>query len=276
VAGGPAVMGILNVTPDSFSDGGRFEAADAAVARGLELVAGGADIVDVGGESTRPGADAVSVRDELSRVVPVIEALSNRSSAVLSIDTMKAPVARAALEAGAHIVNDVSACTHDADMASVVAEYGAGVVLMHMWGTPRTMQEDPRYEDVVQEVSDYLAERRDALVGAGVDRLAVAVDPGIGFGKTLEHNLSLLRGLEQVGACGAPVVVGLSRKSFLGKLTGREVGGRLASSIAALAWCVMKGADVMRVHDVRDSRDAVTVVKALAGRCPAGIREQVD
>jgi len=273
MAGGPAVMGILNVTPDSFSDGGRFASAEAAVARGLELVAQGADIVDVGGESTRPGSEAVSAHDELCRVVPVIEALSSRSSAVLSVDTMKARVARAALEAGAHIVNDVSACTHDAEMASVVAEYGAGVVLMHMRGMPRTMQEDPRYEDVVREVSDYLAERRDALVDAGVDRSAVAVDPGIGFGKTLEHNLALLRGLERVGACGAPVVVGLSRKSFLGTLTGREVGDRLASSVAALAWCVMNGADVMRVHDVSASRDAVTVVRALAGDCPAGFGE---
>jgi len=196
--------------------------------------------------------------------LPVIEALSSRSSAVLSVDTTKAAVARAALEAGAHIVNDVCACTHDADMVSVVAEYGAGVVLMHMLGTPRTMQDNPRYEDVVREVRDYLAGRCDALVGAGIDRSAIAVDPGIGFGKTVEHNLALLRGLEQVGACGAPVVVGLSRKSFLGKLTGREVDERLAASVAALAWCVMKGANVMRVHDVRASCDAVTVLRALS------------
>ncbi len=257
-------MGILNVTPDSFSDGGRFVNAESAVEQGLALVVEGADIVDVGGESTRPGAGAVSVDEELLRVLPVIEALSSRSSAVLSVDTTKAAVARAALEAGAHIVNDVSACTHDADMLSVVAEYGAGIVLMHMRGTPRTMQDNPRYEDVVREVSNYLAGRCDALAGAGVDRSAIAVDPGIGFGKTVEHNLALLQGLEQIGTCGAPVVVGLSRKSFLGKLTGREVDARLAASVAALAWCVMKGANVMRVHDVSASRDAVTVLRALS------------
>lgn len=258
-------MGILNVTPDSFSDGGRFLDAEAAVAHGLELVAEGADIIDIGGESTRPGAGSVSADEESRRVVPVVEALAGRSSAVLSVDTTKAPVARAALEAGAHMVNDVSACTLDADMVSVVAASGAGVVLMHMRGTPRTMQDAPCYEDVVREVSGYLAERRDALVAAGVDRTAIAVDPGIGFGKTVGHNLALLRGLGQVGACGAPVVVGLSRKSFLGRLTGRDTGDRLAASVAALAWCVLNGAHVMRVHDVRASRDALTVVRALSG-----------
>ncbi len=263
----PLVMGILNVTPDSFSDGGRYLDVEAAVRRGLEMVEEGADIIDVGGESTRPGASAVDRDEETRRVVSVVDALSAQTDALLSADTMKADVARAAVDAGAHIVNDVSAMTGDPAMADVVAESGAGVALMHMRGTPRTMQRDPRYDDVVGEVAAYLAERVGAAERAGIHRDAVVVDPGIGFGKTVEHNVALLAGLDRIGACGRPVLVGLSRKSFLGALTGREVGSRLAGSLAALTFCVLRGAHVMRVHDVRESYDAIRVVRALNAEC---------
>jgi dihydropteroate synthase len=256
-------MGILNVTPDSFSDGGRFLDTKAAVERGLEMIREGADIVDIGGESTRPGAAEVPPEEEMARVIPVIEELKKRTSAVISIDTMKAVVARQAVEAGARIINDVSALTHDADMPRVAKECGTGVILMHMQGTPRTMQKDPHYGDVVAEVSRHLKTRVDALVAAGLDRASLAVDPGIGFGKTVEHNVSLLAHLSVLTETGRPIVVGLSRKSFLGKLTGCEVGERLAPSLAALVFCVLNGAHIMRVHDVKESRQAVTLAMAL-------------
>lgn len=260
----PLIMGILNVTPDSFSDGGRFSDPAAAVERGLQMVREGADIIDVGGESTRPGAADVPEGDELSRVIPVIHDLAARTRAILSIDTMKAAVARRALEAGARIINDVSALTHDPDMPGVAREHGAGVVLMHMLGSPRTMQNDPRYADVVAEVAGYLRARLDALAAQGLEPDTLAVDPGIGFGKTVEHNLSLLANLAALAAAGRPVVVGLSRKSFLGKLTGSEVGERLAPSLAGLVFCALNGAHVIRVHDVKESRQALTVAMALA------------
>jgi len=266
--GAPLTMGILNVTPDSFSDGGRYADLERALARGQAMLAEGAAIVDVGGESTRPGADPVGADEEAARVVPVIEGLAGCGAAV-SIDTTKAAVALAALAAGACIVNDVSACTADAAMAEVVAETGAGVVLMHMRGTPRTMQAAPLYEDVVDEVREYLAERVAAVGAAGVARQAIAIDPGIGFGKTVAHNLALLANLDRLGDC--PLVVGLSRKSFLGVLTGREVDERLAGSLAGLACAVWQGAQVLRVHDVRASVDAAAVAAAIAGRriaCP--------
>lgn len=259
----PIVMGILNVTPDSFSDGGKHFERDGAVAHGLRMAEDGADIIDVGGESTRPGADGVSEAEELRRVVPVIEELSSRTTALISVDTMKATVAGRAIAAGAVIVNDVSALTHDADMAGVVRESGAGVVLMHMLGNPRTMQDSPEYDDVVACVRDYLGARIESLVEAGLDRECLAVDPGIGFGKTVRHNLQLLAGLDKLAALGRPIVVGLSRKSFLGKLTGCDAGERLAPSIAALACCVWDGVHVMRVHDVKESCAAIKVVAAL-------------
>ena len=256
-------MGILNVTPDSFSDGGEHFDRDAAVARGLRMAAEGADIIDVGGESTRPGAAAVAEREELRRVVAVIEALSSETDAVISVDTMKAGVARQAVAAGASIVNDVSALAHDPDMAEVVRESGAGVVLMHMLGNPRTMQDNPEYDDVVSCVRDYLASRVGALADSGIDRECTAIDPGIGFGKTVEHNVRLLACLDAFTELERPVLVGLSRKSFLGKLTGCDVAERVAPSIAALAFCVLSGAHVMRVHDVRESRAAMAVIAAL-------------
>jgi len=260
----PLIMGILNVTPDSFSDGGRFFDPQAAVDRGLRMLREGADIIDVGGESTRPGAAAVSAEEELARVVPVIQALAKAPGAVLSIDTMKAGVARRAVEAGARIINDVSALTNDPDMPGVAKESGAGVILMHMRGTPRTMQRDPRYADVVTDIRDYLKARVEALTAGGMAFETMAVDPGIGFGKTLEHNLSLLANLKTLAALGRPVVVGLSRKSFLGKLTGCEVNDRLASSLAGLVFCILNGAHILRVHDVKESRQAATVAMTLA------------
>jgi len=259
----PLIMGILNVTPDSFSDGGRHFDREAAVARGRRMIEEGADIIDVGGESTRPGAARVAAGEERERVVPVVEALARSADAVLSVDTMKASVARAAVAAGASIINDVSALSADEEMVRVAAASGAGVVLMHMQGSPRTMQDDPRYADVVAEVASYLAGRVADVTAAGVAAEALAVDPGIGFGKTVEHNLALLADLGALAGLGRPVVVGLSRKSFLGKLTGAPVGERLAGSLAALTFCVLNGAHVMRVHDVRASREAALVARAI-------------
>jgi len=259
----PLVMGILNVTPDSFSDGGLYVDHDRAVTRAREMLDAGADIVDIGGESTRPGAAAVGADEELSRVLPVITSLLADRDAVISIDTSKAAVARAAVDAGARIINDVTACTGDSAMVDVARESGAGVILMHMLGTPRTMQTDPRYDDVVEDIARYLAGRLAEIGEGGVDYSHVAVDPGIGFGKTVEHNLALLRHLDRLG--DRPVVVGLSRKSFLEKLTGREVDERLAGSLAGLVWCVLHGAHVLRVHDVAESRDAIRIATALAG-----------
>lgn len=263
MGGRPLIMGVLNVTSDSFSDGGRYFDRGSAVARGLQMMEEGADIIDVGGESTRPGARAIEVADELKRVIPIIEELAGKTDAVISIDTMKAAVARRAVEAGARIINDVSALTHDPRMADVAVESGTGVILMHMLGTPRTMQDSPQYDDVVAEVSGYLNSRADELVAKGLDRNSLAVDPGIGFGKTVEHNVRLLANLDVLGACGLPVVVGLSRKSFLGKLTGRAVDERLSSSLAALVFCVLNGAHVMRVHDVKESCDAARIAAVL-------------
>lgn len=271
LAGVPLVMGILNATPDSFSDGGRYRPLDAAVRHGLEMAREGAAIVDVGGESTRPGAADVPVEEELARVLPVIEALQREFAAagatapLLSIDTRKAAVAERALRAGAQIVNDVTALTGDPDMTGVVRRYGAGVVLMHMQGNPRTMQQAPGYGDAATEIAAYLGGRLRAVEAAGLDPATVALDPGIGFGKTEAHNLQLIVRLDRLTALGRPVVVGLSRKRFLGALTGREVGERLAGSLAGLAVAAWRGAHVLRVHDVRESVDALKVVAGLRG-----------
>lgn len=257
-------MGVLNVTPDSFSDGGRFLDAEAAIRRGKEMAEQGADILDVGGESSRPGAEPVPVEEELRRVIPVVRALAAETGCLLSVDTVKARVAREAIAAGAHIINDISAMTMDPAMPALAAESGAGVVLMHMQGTPRTMQAAPAYTDVVAEVRDYLLARAERLVEQGVARDAIAIDPGIGFGKTVEHNVALLRGLDELAATGFPVAIGVSRKSFLGKITGREVGDRLAASLGAMAFAVGRGARIVRVHDVLESCDAVRVLGILA------------
>ena len=260
----PLIMGILNVTPDSFSDGGRYYGRTEAVARGRRMLEEGADILDIGGESTRPGAEEVPAEEELRRVIPVIESLADDPGVVISVDTRKAAVAREALRVGARIINDVSALAGDPEMPAVARESGAGVILMHMRGTPRTMQIEPSYDDVVAEVAGYLGSRVETLAArAGLDRQRMAVDPGIGFGKSLEHNLELLANLPAIGAIGAPVVVGLSRKSFLGKLTGRPAEERLAASLAALVFCAWNGAHVLRVHDVKESCDAVTIATVL-------------
>ncbi|MBV8947852.1 MAG: dihydropteroate synthase [Solirubrobacterales bacterium] len=257
------IMGVINVTPDSFSDGGRYLAAQAAIEHGLELEAEGATILDVGGESTRPGAAPVPESEELRRVISVIEGLLERGvSAQISIDTSKAGVALRALEAGATLVNDVTALRGDASMAQVVADAGADCCLMHMLGDPRTMQRDPRYGDVVGDIKSFLEERMAFALAEGVALERILVDPGIGFGKTLEHNLELLRRLDELVELGRPVVIGTSHKSFLGRLTGREVDDRVAATIATSVLAYERGASVFRVHDVAPVRDALTVAAA--------------
>jgi dihydropteroate synthase len=260
----PVVMGVLNVTPDSFSDGGRYANVGAAVAHGVALHRAGADLVDVGGESTRPGADPVDAEEELRRVVPVIEGLRD-AGAEISVDTSKATVAAAALEAGATIVNDVTALRGDGDMAALCAERGATVVLMHMLGEPRTMQDDPRYEDVVTEVKTFLAERLAAAVAAGIAEEDVWLDPGIGFGKTGAHNMELLRRLGELREVGRPLVIGTSRKSFIGRLDGSGPGERLGGTIASSVLAAAEGAEVLRVHDVAEVRQALAVTAAILG-----------
>jgi dihydropteroate synthase len=263
----PLIMGVVNVTPDSFSDGGLFLDAGAAVEHGLRLASEGAHILDVGGESTRPGAEPVAEDEELRRVVPVIERLAQDGEARLSIDTTKLAVARAAVRAGATLVNDVSALRFDPGMAELVAETGAGCCLMHMLGEPRTMQEDPRYDDVVSDVKAFLEERLAFAVSEGIEEERVWLDPGIGFGKTVEHNLELLRRLDEIVAIGRPVVVGTSRKSFLGKLAGgRSEGDRLPGTIATNVLALERGATVFRVHDVAQNADALIVATATVSR----------
>lgn len=261
------VMGVVNVTPDSFSDGGEFLDADAAIAHGRELAADGAHYLDVGGESTRPGAEPVSEDEELRRVVPVLEGLAG-SGARLSIDTTKLAVARAAVEAGAQFVNDVSAFRFDPGLAGFVADAGVDCCLMHMLGEPRTMQADPRYDDVVSDVKSFLEERLAFAAAEGVREDRVWLDPGIGFGKTLEHNLELLRRLDEIVAIGRPVLIGTSRKTFLGKLTGRPEKERLAGTIATNVLAYERGATMFRVHDVRDVVDALAVAAATVAPRP--------
>jgi dihydropteroate synthase len=256
-------MGVLNVTPDSFSDGGLYLDAEAAVAHASEMAADGAAIVDVGGESTRPGAEPVSEAEELERVIPVVERVAVAGDTRVSIDTRKLAVAEAAVQAGARIVNDVSAFRAAPEMAGLVASTGAGCCLMHMLGDdPRTMQSDPRYDDVVSEVKAFLEERLAFAVREGVDEERVWIDPGIGFGKTLDHNLELLRRLDEIVALGRPVVVGTSRKSFLGKITGRGERERTAATVAASVIAYERGASIFRVHDVRDAVDSLRVAAA--------------
>jgi dihydropteroate synthase len=257
------VMGVLNLTPDSFSDGGAYPSVAEAVARGVSMVAEGADLLDVGGESTRPGAGGVSAAEEIARVVPVIEALVQRVPVPISIDTSKPEVMRAAIAAGAGLVNDVRGLRADGAL-DTVAELGVPAILMHMQGEPRTMQDAPEYGDVVAEVHRFLADRLLACDFAGIPRTRVMVDPGFGFGKTLEHNLALLRALRRFTELGVPIVAGLSRKATIGKLTGREVPAeRVHGSVAAALIAVQRGAAVVRVHDVAATRDALAVWEAI-------------
>jgi len=264
-------MGIVNVTPDSFSDGGRYLDAEAAVAHACDLVRQGADLLDVGAESTRPGSEPVEEAEEIRRLLPVVQEVCRRVTVPVSVDTMKSRVARLALEAGASIINDVSALRADPDMAGVVADMGAGLVLMHMQGTPRSMQRAPHYQDVVGEVRAFLAERAEAALARGVPRSHILLDPGIGFGKNLDHNLTLLARLPDLAELGYPLLVGVSRKGFIGQVLGRPVEERLMGTAGAVAAAVMGGAQVIRVHDVAEMRDVVAVVEAIRRvRGPAG------
>jgi dihydropteroate synthase len=258
----PRLMGVLNVTPDSFSDGGRYLDPRRAVEHGRELIGEGADVLDIGGESTRPGAAAVGEAEELGRVVPVIEGLAG-GAAPISIDTSKLAVAEAALDAGASIVNDVTALRAEPGIAALCADRGAELVLMHMLGTPRTMQHDPSYDDVVDDVKAFLAERLRFAIGEGVAEERIWLDPGIGFGKTVEHNLELLRRLGELTQLGRPLVVGTSRKSFIGKLSGAEVDERLGGTIASCALAFASGARMLRVHDVREVGEGMRVAGAI-------------
>ena len=258
------LMGVVNVTPDSFSDGGLYFDAEAAIAHGVELARAGAAILDVGGESTRPGAEEVGVEEELRRVVPVIEGLAG-GRAEISVDTSKSAVAAAALDAGAAIVNDVTALRGDPGMAPLCAERGATVVLMHMAGNPRTMQDDPTYADLVGEVKAFLAERLEFARAAGIDERRVWLDPGIGFGKTAAHNLELLARLGEFGDLGRQLVVGTSRKSFIGQLDGSAASERLGGTIASSVLAAVEGADVLRVHDVAEVGQALAVASAILG-----------
>lgn len=257
----PVVMGVLNITDDSFSDGGRYLSFDGAVAHALAMVEAGAALIDVGGESTRPGAAPVPLQEELDRVVPVIEALSARVDAVISVDTMKPEVMREAIAAGAGMVNDVMGLRAPGAVAAVAATRAAAC-LMHMQGTPRTMQDDPHYDDVVAEVGQFLDQRAEACLAAGIAADRIVLDPGFGFGKTLQHNLQLLAGLPRITAGRYPVLVGLSRKSLLAKLTGRPVEQRLAGSLALHTIATLHGAHIIRAHDVAETRDAVAVAWA--------------
>jgi len=246
------VMGILNVTPDSFHDGGLYASTADAIERGIRMAEQGADIIDIGGESSRPGARSIGVQEEMDRVLPVLAGLHRRTELPLSIDTTKSQVAREAFGVGATIVNDISALRSDPEMAEAAAQAGAIVVLMHMLGTPRTMQQDPIYKNVVEEIRDFLAERIEVATHSGIDRSRILIDPGIGFGKLLEHNLEILRGLRRLAELEVPVVIGLSRKSFFGELLGTSAAERLSETIAANAVAIAYGADVIRVHDVKE------------------------
>jgi dihydropteroate synthase len=260
----PLVLGIVNVTPDSFSDGGRLASPEEAVAHALALVAEGADLLDIGGESSRPGSRPVALDEELGRVVPVVRILVEQTSVPLSIDTTKAEVARQCLAAGAHIINDITALAGDPDLAGVVRDFGAGVILMHMQGTPETMQLAPSYTDVVGEVESFLEARLQAVADLGIAGPQVVLDPGIGFGKTLEHNLELLAHLDRLRRLGRPVCLGVSRKGFLGRLLNRPLPERLAGSLAAACYALaFRSAQILRVHDVAPTRDAVTLFSTL-------------
>lgn len=259
----PAIMGILNLTPDSFSDGGLIPDHQTAVRRAEQLVEAGADLLDLGGESSRPGADPVSIDEEIRRVVPVVEALAGRIGVPLSIDTTKAEVAQAALRAGAAVINDIQGLLGDDQMPRVVAESGAGVVLMHMQGSPRTMQANPTYADVVTEVYDALAFRIDRAESFGIERSRIAIDPGIGFGKTADHNWQLLSHLDRFAGLGCALLIGTSRKRFLGALTGRDVSERMTASVVSSVLAIESGADIVRVHDVGPMADAVKVWSAM-------------
>jgi dihydropteroate synthase len=259
----PEVMGILNVTPDSFSDGGQFASTQSAVSRGLKMIEEGATILDIGGESSRPRSTPISAEEELRRVLPVVQELAKQSAVPLSVDTVKPEVARACLQAGAHIINDIRGF-RDPSIIEVAAKFRASVVVMHMQGEPATMQDEPRYEDVVREVGDFFEQRLHDLEKRGVSREAVCLDPGFGFGKTLEHNLELLANLGEFARFGRPICLGVSRKGFIGTLCGRSIEERMPGSLAVACFAASHGeAHVLRVHDVAATRDAAVVLEAI-------------
>jgi len=258
-------MGIVNATPDSFSDGGKFLAADAAVEHALKLVDEGADFLDIGGESTRPGAEIVSSEEESRRVIPVVERLAARTQVPISIDTTKSQVARGALEAGAQIVNDISGLRFDARMIEVCRQFSCGIVCMHMQGTPQTMQLDPHYSDVVTEIGDFFTERLRTFADAGIPPERVALDPGVGFGKTAQHNVQILSSVKRFQSLGRPLLIGHSRKRFLQKVIGRPVDERLFGTIGVSVALASQGVDIIRVHDVAANRDAITAFLATNG-----------
>ncbi len=259
----PLVMGVLNVTPDSFSDGGRYLDPGAAVTHALEMAEDGADVIDIGAESSRPGSEPVSEAEELRRLIPVVREICRRVAVPVSVDTTKAAVAAAAIEAGASMVNDISAGQADPEMMRMVAETGAGFVLMHMQGTPQTMQRAPRYGSVVDDVRDFLGSRMQAAGQAGIAADQILLDPGIGFGKNLDHNLILLDRLDAFHSLGRPILVGVSRKAFIGEVLGRRTGDRLMGTAAAVAAAVLRGAKVVRVHDVKVMQDVVRMIHAI-------------
>ena len=265
--GRPLVMGIVNVTPDSFSDGGQFLDHRQAIDHALRLAREGADILDIGGESTRPGSQPVPLEEELRRVLPVVQALVKQTAAIISIDTSKAEVARQCLEGGAAIINDVTALRGDPAMPEVPRTHSAGVILMHMQGTPATMQLDPKYDDVVKEVHDFLGDRVSELERAGLPRERLAIDPGIGFGKRHAHNLTLLAGLDRLLDLGRPICLGVSRKGFIGKIIGKSVADSDLGSVAVACYAMTRGAaQILRVHDVAATVDAVKIIEAIADR----------
>lgn len=259
-------MGVLNITPDSFSDAGLYLDPRSAVRRTRQMLLEGADIIDIGGESSRPGAERVSLTEELDRVIPVVRAI--RKAAIktpLSIDTYKSGVARASLAEGVNLVNDITALRFDPNMAQVVAEFDAGLIIMHMKGNSKTMQKGPRYDDVIEQISSYLSESIAVAEREGIDPDKIVVDPGIGFGKTVEHNLTILRELRQFKLLGKPVLVGTSRKSFIGELTGKEVSDRTFGTAASIAAAIMNGVSIVRVHDIAQMRDVTRIVDAIKG-----------
>ncbi len=270
----PLIMGIVNVTADSFFDGGRYLQTDKAIAHALRLVEEGADLIDLGAESTRPGSDPIDEEVECKRLLPVVNALSKTAGVPISIDTTKSSVARAALEAGAHLINDVSALRGDPLMAEVVAQTGAGIVLMHMQGIPKTMQDAPRYQDLVGDVSAFFEERMSYATEQGITHNQIVLDPGIGFGKLPVHNLTLLAQLQRFTDLGAPVLVGVSRKSFLGQIVERPVGDRLWATAAAVALAVEQGAAILRVHDVKAMKDVMQVATAIRRHMTSAMKEQ--
>ncbi len=257
------LMGVLNVTPDSFSDGGKFLKVEDAVRCGIKMAKEGADMIDVGGESTRPGSDPATIEEELSRVIPVIETLSKKIDIPLSIDTYKSQVAKKALEAGAEMINDISALRFDPKMKEVAGEYQVPIVLMHIKGTPKNMQENPYYNDVIKEIIEYLKESIQIAKDVGIQEENIIIDPGIGFGKRLEDNLNILKNLRKFSILNCPILVGPSRKSFIGKILDLPVEERLEGSLAALAVSIMNGANIVRVHDVKESKRVVSIVDAI-------------